>query len=219
MSSAKNVSISLRNTLAGFIGKKVARQRLRTHYYEEFSRYHPNIQYDGGWRDSCIKSVHNESGLVLGHVAEVLKTLGLTPQQRVLLAGESIEAKAVYGQLLGLPLTAITVTGLDKNAEVPWNFEEAPPAMGLYNAIVSHAILEHLIDPYRHVCDLVRLLAPGGYLVMYTVIPGFPYHRYPVDCLRFFPDWFVEVAKRNQVTIHDQYIGEDHLVFTFKKPA
>jgi len=217
MFDRKMLGIRLRAASAGLIGKKMARARLRAQYYKEFQQHHPHIEYDTQWRQQSIKAVHNESGFVFGQVVNVLKALPASAKKNILLAGESAQAKQAYSAILGVPVTAITTAGLHDDADKQWNFEQNPPALEPASIIVSHAILEHLIDPYKHVCDLVRLLAPGGYLILYTVIPGFPYHRYPVDCLRFFPDWFVEVAKRNNVSIHNQYIGEDHLVFTFRK--
>jgi hypothetical protein len=52
----------------------------------------------------------------------------------------------------------------------------------------------------------------------YTVTPGFPYHRHPVDCMRFFPDWFEEVGKRLDLTVQDRFIGDDHIVYRYLKP-
>lgn len=76
-----------------------------------------------------------------------------------------------------------------------------------------------MLDPYRHLKDLAGLLAPGGSLIVYTVSPGFPYHRHPVDCMRFFPDWFEEAAKRLNLRVEESYIGEDHIVYRFRNPG
>ena len=78
-------------------------------------------------------------------------------------------------------------------------------------------MLEHLVQPYKHVCDLVDALNPGGHLVLHTVIPGFPYHRYPIDCARFFPDWFEEVARRLSLQICDRYIGDLRIMYKLRK--
>ena len=213
------IGAKLRSSLSMLIGRKMARARLRAEYYEAFRKHHPRMRYDLHWRENSLRTVDNESGMIFSGVVSILTNIGNAAGTHVLLAGESPQAKMPYSKLLSLSADAITTTGLHEGADVHWNFEEPPPNMGSYGIIVSHEILEHLIAPYQHVCDLIRLLMPGGYLVMSTVIPGFPYHRYPVDCLRFFPDWFVEVANRNQVEIYDQYLGEDHIAYTFRKPV
>lgn len=85
------------------------------------------------------------------------------------------------------------------------------------SCIMSQAMLEHLIDPYKHVCDCYGLLEPGGHLVIHTVMPGFHYHRYPVDCLRFYPDWFEEVATRLDAKVVDKYLDDAHMTYMLKK--
>jgi len=80
-------------------------------------------------------------------------------------------------------------------------------------------MLEHLVDPYKHVADLIELLNPGGMLILHTHIPGVQYHRYPVDCIRFYPDWFEEVATRTNCQVLDRYIGELRICYTLQKQA
>jgi len=216
----KNFNSSLHQFFAKFVGRKTAHARLRAQYYREFRKHHPQLHTDLAWRQSSLQGLHNESGFIFGHVANQIKALKPTStNRRILLAGEDARAKITYMELLDIPIEQAITSGLHDNTDVYWNFETAAPTqLKDFGFIVSHAIIEHLIDPYKHVCELIRLLAPGGHLIIYTVIPGFPYHRYPVDCLRFFPDWFMEVAKRNNVEVQDLYVGEDHIVCTMRKP-
>ncbi len=86
--------------------------------------------------------------------------------------------------------------------DIHWNFEEAPFA----NTLRLHRVAVHtgiLIDSYRHVRDWAALVSPGGHIILQTVLPGFPYHRHPVDCMRFYLDWLEEIAKRLALTIAD----------------
>jgi len=64
----------------------------------------------------------------------------------------------------------------------------------------------------------VGLLERGGYLVVFTVTPGFPYHRHPIDCLRFLPDWFETVAERLELEIQDRFFGDERVMYRFRKP-
>jgi len=98
-----------------------------------------------------------------------------------------------------------------------WNFENDCPIHEKYSLIISQAMLEHLINPYKHISDLANLLENGGHLIVHSVLPLYQYHRYPIDCLRFFPDWFEEVAKRLELEIVDKYIRLSHITYKYKK--
>ena len=89
--------------------------------------------------------------------------------------------------------------------------------MGKFDAIVSQAMLEHLLNPYKHVVDLSQMLNPGGKLILHTHIPGFKYHRYPIDCVRFYPDWFETIAERLDLLVYDRYIGDLRICYTLQK--
>lgn len=80
----------------------------------------------------------------------------------MLLAGEGAEAKAVYASFIGASPDIVVTAGLHNDADHRWDFENVPPEIGKFQGVVSHAMLEHLVDPYRHLRDLGNLLAPGG---------------------------------------------------------
>ena len=64
-----------------------------------------------------------------------------------------------------------------------------------FDSALCQATLEHIPRPATAIENMLRLLNPEGILVLHTVGPGSPYHRYPVDCLRFWPDFYPEVTK------------------------
>lgn len=202
--------------LAYLVSTKIAVRRFRQKNYPQFKTNYGDFRFDQEWRSLSVRGVQNESGIIFGQVVRMLGEMGqeTTP---LLLPGEGKNGKSVYARLLKIDESMITTAGLHADADKQWNFEERPPEMGQFRSIVSHAILEHLIDPYGHVTDLCNLLEEGGSLIAYTVTPGFPYHRHPVDCVRFFPDWFEEVANRRALKVWDKYIGDEHIVYWFKK--
>jgi len=65
--------------------------------------------------------------------------------------------------------------------------------------------------------DLGRLLLSGGYLIVHTAIPGFWYHRFPIDAFRFFPDWFEEMAKKLKLSITRKRIKRTQIFYMYKK--
>jgi len=158
--------------------------------------------------------VPNETHVLEGEVvAWILEANG---PNRILLAGETNKVKPYIEQVLkGNVFTA----GLE-DVDYIWNFEDDPPTeIGKFNLIVSQATLEHLLNPYKHFSDLTSLLQPKGYLILHSVSPGFPYHRYPIDACRFFPDWFEETAKKLNLTVVKKREKYMHLFYMLQKPA
>ena len=102
-----------------------------------------------------------------------------------------------------------------------WDYEQAVPTdLPRSNLIASQAMLEHLVDPYKHMRECFGLLEPGGYLIVHSVMPGFHYHRYPIDCLRFYPDWFEAVAARAGAEVHSRMISTmSFIVYCYRSPA
>lgn len=75
--------------------------------------------------------------------------------------------------------------------------EKLPDLLGADSAdvVISTEMLEHA-DAWRAaVTGMVRILAPGGLLLLTTRSPGFPYHPHPVDCWRFSVDHMDGIAE------------------------
>ncbi len=70
----------------------------------------------------------------------------------------------------------------------------APPEIGRgYDAVVCHALLEHVIAPTTAMANMLGLLNEGGLLYAMTHTPSFHLHRYPRDYCRFHHDWFEDL--------------------------
>lgn len=212
----KKLSEILFSGLAGLIPSKAARYKLRQRYYPAIQREYPGLRMGGEWKSMNVHGLENESSQIFGQVVVAIGDIE-GPIGSMLLAGESGRAKKIYGKIAGIPPERITTAGLHDDADHVWNFEEDAPEIGSFDCIVSHAIMEHLIDPYRHMRDLASLLSERGQLVVFTVAPGFPYHRHPVDCMRFFPDWFEVVAQRIGLEILDSFLGDERIMYRFRR--
>lgn len=165
----------------------------------------------------AVVSPSSESGIVRGELVHALQKIA-KPQQTLLLAGERNVAKPIYSQIARIASEQIVTAGLHDDMDYSWNYEQPPPKMPAFDIVISQAMLEHLVDPYRHVCDCYSLLKPGGTMILHTVMPGFKYHRFPVDCFRFYPDWFEEVAKRLGGTVSYRYLGrQTHIAYCICK--
>ena len=184
--------------------------------YEIWESIYGDFELNKNYSHQNISGLDKESGWIRGEIVKTIQQIR-TPVKTALLPGEHNGLKSIYSSLLNIPENKIKTSGLDNNVDFHWNFENEPPNFGKFSIIISQAMLEHLIDPYKHVRDLFEALEPGGHLILHTVIPGFIYHRHPIDCFRFFPDWFEEVAIRIDAIIADKYIGEERILYRYFK--
>ena len=166
-----------------------------------------------------ITGLDKESGWIHRFIVEYVDRLRSEfPIAPILLAGEPSRVVSHYQTWLNLRREEITTAGFGE-VDVVWDFEQDPPeGLGGFRLVLSQAMLEHLIDPYRHVRDLYNTLAPGGSLIVLTHLPGFEYHRYPIDALRFFPDWFESVASRLDAIVTGRLVGDERILYQLTKP-
>jgi len=135
---------------------------------------------------------------------------------KLFLPWENNDSKILFSNIF--PKTEIITAGLSKNVDYNRNFEHKPPKeLNDFDVIVSQAMIEHIIDPFKHISDLTSMLNKWWILIIHTVLPWFHYHRYPVDCLRFYPDRFEEVSKRLWLKISKKYIDDFHIFWDRKK--
>lgn len=175
-----------------------------------------DFEFNRDFHNLDITNLEKESGWIRGEIVHAVQQVP-SYKGKVLLPGEPGTLKKAYSEMLGIEQARILTAGLGKEVDYPWNFEKEPPFKGKFSLIISQAMLEHLIDPFRHIKDLMGLLEPGGHLIVHTVMPGFPYHRYPIDCMRFYPDWFEAVADRLRARVIWKYIGELRILYLYRQ--
>lgn len=203
------------------LGEKTIRAMLAARTEARFAEIYGDFHYADDYGHLGVATPVNESKAVRGDVVYLMHA-AKPGKGDILLAGEPVAVKPMYASLLGLNEAAIFTAGLNDGDDWCWNYEQAPPedlAARPFDLVISQAILEHLLDPYRHIRDCASLLAPGGRLLVHTVMPGFMYHRHPIDCVRFYPDWFETVAQRLGLSIEAKIINDSHILYLYKKPA
>ena len=181
-------------------------------YKKQWQRIYGNFD-EKNYENFTEYGLPSESTFYHGEIIKWVRDITPLPKKTLLVGDNKDTAKRLQQKI---QTESIYTTGL-LNADYTWNFEENPPQMGKYDLIISQAILEHLLSPYKHMCDLVSLLAPRGCLIVHTVCPGFPYHRHPIDACRFYPDWFEEVAQRLQLDIVKKRIKDTHIFYMYRK--
>lgn len=86
-------------------------------------------------------------------------------------------------------LDLVAITGVDVAADA----ERLPFPSGIFQRVECDAVLEHVRNPRQVMCEIRRVLAPGGYV--HLVAPFcHPFHEYPKDFQRFTPDGLKELA-------------------------
>lgn len=72
------------------------------------------------------------------------------------------------------------VTYLGREYSFPVDSETA-------DVVVSTNVMEHVRKPWVWIKELARICKPGGYVI--TINPvSWPYHEYPIDCWRAYPE-------------------------------
>jgi hypothetical protein len=148
----------------------------------------------GGW----VK-VSNLSGGYHGLLRQWWEHYGLG--KRVLLISETSavrkEFEALYRNTEFVATDYFTeIAAHQSQPDVVWNLYDAPPAKlkeARFNSIICQATMEHVHDPVGVLRRLVALLEPVGFVYIHTHTPGFQYHSFPRDYLRFYPDWFEDI--------------------------
>jgi len=178
------------------------------------------VKVYGDFTPSCASTKHNvenESGIICGPALRMVEDLDLSGK-RVLLTAETEDASRFMQDVT--KAGEIVTAGVGGQYDYEWDFEQSPPEMnGEFDMVFSHFTLEHLINPYKHVEDMKGLLNPGGSMVIATALSGFPYHRFPIDAVRFFPDWFEEVAKRLDLVVADRAILLLFIIYRYETPS
>ena len=71
--------------------------------------------------------------------------------------------------------------------------EQLPFPSNRFQRVECDAVLEHVLNPRRVMCEIRRVLAPGGYVHLVTPFCH-PIHAYPNDFRRFTIDGLKELA-------------------------
>src|SRR4030042_1607750 len=101
-----------------------------------------------------------------GYVSEIVKSildLRLNPK-KILLDGDDKSIVDQFKRRFNFEKSEVVTAGKDGNFDYDWNFEHDYPAdiSKDFDLIISQAMFEHLINPYKHFQDLSALLRGGG---------------------------------------------------------
>lgn len=154
----------------------------------------------------------NLSGGFHGVLLEYLRTFVPPGGKSLLLVAEPPEVVPIFEHLR--EWSRIDTLGyggdrgqtFERDLNCRWDQLDGPR----YDAVLCQAVLEHLCRPCVAVENLIGLLHPGGHLLLHTVMPGFPYHPFPIDCCRFFIDWFADLCRYIPATLEQYDYWDSH---------
>lgn len=102
------------------------------------------------------------------------------------------------------------IPGVDVAADT----EQLPFPSNLFQRIECDAVLEHVRNPRQAMCELRRVLAPGGYLHLVTPFCH-PFHAYPADFRRFTIDGLKKLAGGLEVVAEGWRTGPTATILVF----
>jgi hypothetical protein len=90
-----------------------------------------------------------------------------------------------------------------------------------------HGILFEYINKYYKSRDspdialenMVNVTTIGGHIIIHTQNPQMAYHKCPVDCLRFFKDWFIEMQKYLPIKLVEWNEFGPHMFCVYERVA
>jgi SAM-dependent methyltransferase len=107
---------------------------------------------------------------------------------------------------------------MNKGNDLIFNLCQPIDITNKFDMVICQAIFEHLYDPVMAMRNLINLTASDGSILIHTHTPGFFYHPWPRDYLRFYPDWFLDVQKfLGGVTLKELCNTETNIFAVFKK--
>lgn len=73
-----------------------------------------------------------------------------------------------------------------------------------FDVVVSSQVLEHVPKPWEWIKEITRVVRPGG--LVYLCSPNtMPYHAYPVDCWRVWPDGMRALMQDAGLSVVESY--------------
>jgi SAM-dependent methyltransferase len=87
-----------------------------------------------------------------------------------------------------------------------------------FDVVLCQATLEHIYDPFTAMFNMAGLLNKNGVVLIHTHTPGFFYHPYPRDYLRYHPDWFIDLPEFiPNIELLELFDGNGHIFSAYRK--
>ena len=124
---------------------------------KQFADNYGDFHRDRDLRNYRLLNSTSEGGAIWGEVVWFVSSVDVG-QGKILLAGDRNDVKEIWSKIFRKE--QMVTCGLHE-IDHPWNFEFSPPESlrsMRFRLILSQAMIEHLIDPFKHIipCSLCR---------------------------------------------------------------
>lgn len=123
------------------------------------------------------------------------------PNTRVLEVGPGVPPPTDIQRIVGDPSIRWETAGIDDTFPVTYIGTEYsfPVAPGTADIVIATNVMEHVRKPWVWIKELSRICKPGGYVI--TINPvSWPYHEYPIDCWRAYPEGMMALYEEGGLT-------------------
>ncbi len=86
-----------------------------------------------------------------------------------------------------------------------------------FNFVFCQALLEHVCRPSIVIENLRQFTKKDGYIILHTHNFKQPYHAYPIDCCRFYKDFFYDICKYVPLEVIEYNEWEQHIFVVWKR--
>jgi len=140
------------------------------------------------------------------------------PNMRVLEVGPAVVPSSIelaVERAVGDSSILWETAGIDRTCPVTYVGSEYsyPIDSDVADIVIATNVMEHVRKPWVWIKELARICKPGGYVI--TINPvSWPYHEYPIDCWRAYPEGMkalYEDAGLSVVTSRCESLEDAHL--------
>jgi hypothetical protein len=191
-----------------FVGKLTNHISMR----RSLRRYHHGVKSSWDSPIGGLIPISNSSGGLLKELL-INPFLELNSGLRVLLVSEPSDASRELSDWaqaeLGIQIKCEVLEDLLgeewSSQESSYDLSNLPLArverVGRWDLVVCQSLLEHVLDPVGILDKLVLLAKPNGVVAIQTVNVFMDYHPYPIDCLRFYKDFFIAYGSKRGFSV------------------
>ena len=150
--------MGVKTRIRQYIQRKLNEKRIKQYemIYDGFDK--------GNYQQYSLHDLPSESGFYWG---ELIKWSADIKPECILFVGENKKTAKILKEKMGAG--KVLAAGLS-DVDYKWDFEKDFPKIDeKVDLIVSQAILEHLLNPYKHLQDLTHLISSDGYILVHTV--------------------------------------------------
>lgn len=153
----------------------------------------------------------NESGGFHGELFDYLKQYG-KQDGSVYLVSETEKVIPVFQDYFPEITFVIAEKFVDLNVLQP-TFKTKSKV----DVVFAQALLEHICRPCVAIENFCGMVKSGGYIILHTHNNNMGYHAYPVDCCRFFKDYFVALCKYLPVKVSEYDEWNEHIAVCYRR--